>query len=50
MASSLYDPYIICIAKGYPQAPTPGPEVAKNPNNFYAICMTETIPNPSLGP
>ena len=48
--NSLYNPYHMDIARGFPKLPQPGPEVANSPNDFYAICITETEPDPFLGP
>lgn len=46
---SLDDLYNICISRGSPKFPQPGPQVANGPNDFYCICMTKIMPEPSLG-
>ena len=49
-ASSKSDPHLIYIAGASPKLPQPGLDMVNSPNDLYAICMTETMLGPSLGP
>lgn len=47
---NLNDPYIACIARGSSTLPQAGLVVASSTKDIYAICMTKTTPDTSLGP